>query len=165
MAEECTDIGTIEEHSLFSLGGKWRTCWAFFWHHFIKESWCCNLSIQLWLTGSSRRVFSLLSLSGWDLMEQQTFSEARTGVQERLRRILLELAMFTAIATYFNLLVFKLQTSLHEMSMSTRHCSPYRIFFHYSPKRVEHLKCVQRVVEIPEVKVTKLFNTHFKLLQ
>ena len=34
-------------------------------------------------------------------------------------------------------------------------------FFHYSPKRAEHLKSVQQVLDLPELKVTKPSDTHW----
>ncbi len=94
-------------------------------------------------------------------MEQQRFLESELESRRDSRRILLELSMFTAIATYSNLLVFKLQTTLLELSMFTRHCSLYGNFFTYSPKRAEHLKSVQRVLDLPELKVTKPSDTRW----
>ena len=53
-------------------------------------------------------------------MEQQHILESKLESRRDSRRIL-ELFMFTVIATCFNLLAFKLPTILLELNMYTRH--------------------------------------------
>ena len=78
-------------------------------------------SIYTTLTDWFKQKFNLVSLSEWDLMEQQHFLEPKLESRRYSRRILLEPFMFTVIATCFNLLAFKLPTILLELNMYARH--------------------------------------------
>ena len=94
--------------------------------------------------------------------EAATFSGARTGVQARLKKNSPQLSMFTAIATY--ILQFAcVQAANHTTGIKHVYKTFFTLWklFHYSPKRAEHLKRIQRVFDLPELKVTKPSDTQW----
>ena len=69
--------------------------------------------------------------------------------------------MPTVTAIFFNLHVYKLQTTQVELSMCTQCYRPCGKFFHYSPKKAETLKEVQQVLDLPELKMIKPSDTRW----
>ena len=65
----------------------------------------------------------------------------------------------TATAISFNWLVFNLQTALKESNTFIQHWLHCGNFFHYSPKRCQNLKELQKVLDIPELKIIKPSDT------
>ena len=106
-------------------------------------------------------MFSLLSLLEWDLMEQQRFLEQELESRRDSRRTLLELSMFTAIATYFHLACVQAANHTPGIEHVYQTLLTQWNFFHYSPKTAEHLKSVQRVFDLRELKVTKPSDTQW----
>ena len=68
---------------------------------------------------------------------------------------LFTLCLFIATATNSNWLAYRLLMLLLVLNMFTSHCG----FFHYSPKRAESLKEVQKVLDLPELKLSS-HQTH-----
>ena len=67
----------------------------------------------------------------------------------------------TATAISFNWLVFNLQIALRESNTFIQHWLHCGIFFHYSPKRCQNLKEIQKVLDIPELKIVKPSDTRW----
>ena len=153
MADECTDVTTIEELTI--------CCWVASGvpeEHFIEilplkkanaESiysalveYCREKNIQF------RRLIGM----GFD--GATTFSGDKTGVQRRLlfvhcRCYVLQLASVQAAnATPGIKHVYTTLMTLWK-------------FFHYSPKRAESLKEIQKALVLPEHKIVKLSDTHW----
>ena len=83
-----------------------------------------------------------------------TFSGDKTGVQRKLKELLLMHCLSTVTVMSFNWLLCKL-LMLHQVSsMSTLHWRCYG-FFHFFPKPAESLKKIQKVVYLPELKIVK----------
>jgi len=90
-------------------------------------------------------------------MEQQLFLAGTMEFKPFQTRIHLTQFLCTATAISCNWLVFKLQTILKVSNMFTQHWK----YFHYSPKRAECLKEIQRVLEIQEFKIVKPSDTQW----
>ena len=74
------------------------------------------------------------------------------------RRVRLIQSLCTVTATYYNLPVFKQPTVLLESNVYITLTTLWK-FVHYSPKRAKCLKEVQRVLNMPELKVIKPSDT------
>ena len=121
MADECTDIATIEELSLFfRCTEDGEPVEHFFDIVPLKKADAASIYTTLtdWLRQKS---IQPSKLSEWDLMEQKHFLEPKMESRRDSKRILLKLFVFTVIATCFNFLAFKLPTILLKLNMYTRH--------------------------------------------
>lgn len=95
-----------------------------------------------------------------------TFSGSKTGVQTRLRKLSPHaiLILYTATVISFNWLVCKLPMLLQVSSMCTVcHIYYFVEVFHFSPKRAQSLKEVQKVLDLLELKIVKHTNGARKL--
>jgi hypothetical protein len=161
MADECTDIATIEELSLFF---RWAEGGEPVEHFFdiipLKKADAASIYTTLtdWFKQKGIQPSKLVGM-GFD--GAATFSGARTGVQARLKKN-------SPRALYVHCHCHLLQLACVQAANHTpgiEHVYKTLLtlwkFFHYSPKRAEHLKSVQRVLDLPELKVTKPSDTRW----
>ena len=89
-----------------------------------------------------------------------TFSRADTGVQARLE----EFSSSYYVHCHCHMLQLAcIQAANHTPGIEHvyKTLMTWWKFFHYSPKRAEHQKSVQQVLDLPELKVTKSSDTHW----
>ena len=161
MADECTDISNVEELSLFC---RWETD-GVTEEHFLEilplkkadaESICSTI-IEC-LKGKNLQVSKIIGM-GFD--GARTFSGNRSGVQTRLKK-------YAPYAMYVHCHCHLLQLACVQAANSTpgiKHVyttlTALWKFFHYSPKKTESLKEVQRVLDMPELKIIKPSDTRW----
>lgn len=161
MADECTDIATIEELSLFF---RWAENGEPVEHFFdiipLKKADAASIYTTLtdWF---KQKGIQLSKLVGMGFDGAATFSGAKTGVQARLKKN-------SPRALYVHCHCHMLQLACVQAANHTpgiEHVYKTLMtlwkFFHYSPKRAEHLKGVQQVLDLPELKVTKPSDTRW----
>ncbi len=161
MADECTDISTIEE---LSLCFRWEENGEPVEHFFdtipLKKTDAASIYTTLtdWFKQKGIQPTKLVGM-GFD--GAATFSGVRTGVQARLKKN-------SPRALYVHCHCHLLQLACVQAANHTpgiEHVYKTLLtlwkFFHYSPKRAEHLKSVQRVLDLPELKVTKPSDTRW----
>lgn len=161
MADECTDVTTIEELSIF-----------FRWvedgvplEHFLEI-------LPLKAT-DARTIYSAIvefmkdkhiqtsNLVGMGFDGAATFSGKHNGVQSLLKKI-------SPYAVFVHCHCHLLQPACVQAANATNGIKHVYVtlttlwkFFHYSPKRTECLKEVQRVLDLPELKIVKPSDTRW----
>ena len=157
MADECTDVSTVEELSLFC---RW-----------IENGEPTDHFIDLlpMKKTDAESVYSVLveclkskniQLSNHIVMGfngAATFSGKKSGVQARRKSTHFMLYLFIAIVINFNWLVCTLQKVQRVYVTLTTLWK----FFYYSPKRAQSLKEVQKVLDFPELKIFKPSHTRW----
>ena len=161
MADECTDIATIEELSIFC---RWMEDGKPVEHFMdiipLKKADAESIYSLLvdWLT---KRNIQLGKLVGMGFDGAATFSGKNTGVQARLREN-------SPHALFMHCRCHLLQLACVQAANKTngiKHVYTTLIalwkFFHYSPKRTGNLKEVQSVLDLPELKIVKPSDTRW----
>ena len=121
MADECTNIATVEELSVFFRGVEdGEPVEHFFDIIPLKKADAESIYSTLidWL---KQEDIQLTKLVGMGFDEAATFAGKRTGVQARLKKNSPHLSMCIATVTCCNWPVFKLLTTLQELNMFTKH--------------------------------------------
>ena len=160
MTDECTDITTIEELSIFY---RWEEngvpveCFLEIVPLKKADAESIYLALVKCLKDKNLQIDKIVGM-GFD--GASTFSGKRTGVQARLKNIHHMQYLFIVIVTCFNWLVCKLPITHQGSSMYTTLTTLWK-YFHYSPKRVQSLKEIQNVLELPEFKVIKPSDTRW----
>ena len=161
MADECKDVATIEEMSVFC---RWEEEGSLEEHFLetvhLKQTNAESIYSTLvqCLKEKNRQVSKIVGM-GFD--GASTFSGKKTGVQTRIKKLaphawfvhchchLLQLACTQAVNSTNGIThVYVTLTALWK-------------FFHYSPKRVQSLKMVQQVLHLPELRIAKPSDTRW----
>ena len=161
MADECTDIATIEELSVFF---RWVEDGEPVEHFFdvipLKKADAESIYSTL-IDWFKQKGIPLNKLVGMGFDGAATFSGKKTGVQARLKRN-------SPHALYVHCHCHLLQLACVQAANNTAGIEHvYKTlmtlwkFFHYSPKRAEHLKGVQQVLDLPEMKIIKPSDTRW----
>ena len=161
MADECTDITTIEELSLFF---RWVENGEPVEHFFdiipLKRADAESIYSTLidWLKLKGIQVSKLVGM-GFD--GAATFAGKNTGVQARLKKN-------SPHALYVHCHCHLLQLACVQAANRTAGIEHvYKTlmamwkFFHYSPKRAVNLKGIQNVLNLPELKIIKPSDTRW----
>ena len=161
MADECTDVTTIEELSIFC---RWIEDGVPV-EHFIEivpmkkaDAESIHAALVECLRGKNMHLYRIVGM-GFD--GAATFSGSRTGVQSRLREQ-------SPHAIFVHCHCHRLQLACVQAANATAGIKHVYItlttlwkFFHYSPKRAQSLKEVQKVLDLPELKIVKPSDTRW----
>ena len=161
MADECTDVTTIEELSIFC---RWIEDGVPV-EHFIEivpmkkaDAESIHSALVECLKGKSIQLSRIIGM-GFD--GASTFSGSRTGVQTRLKKQ-------SPHAIFVHCHCHLLQLACVQAANATAGIKHVYItltalwkFFHYSPKRAQSLKEVQKVLDLPELKIVKPSDTRW----
>ncbi|XP_065892412.1 zinc finger MYM-type protein 1-like [Dysidea avara] len=161
MADECTDVTTIEELSVFC---RWEEngvpveCFLEIIPLKKADAKSIYLAIVKCLKEKNLQVSNIVGM-GFD--GASTFSGKKTGVQARLKK-------HSPHALFVHCHCHMLQLACVQAANSTPGIKHVYItlttlwkYFHYSPKRAESLKAIQNVLELPELKVIKPSDTRW----
>ncbi len=162
MADECTDVTTTEELSIF-----------FRWVNMDGQPVEHFLDIVPLKATDAKTIYSALvefmkdkniqisKLVGMGFDGAATFSGKHNGVQSLLKKI-------SPHALFVHCHCHLLQLACVQAANATSGIKHVYItlttlwkFFHYSPKRAESLKAVQQVLDLPELKVVKPSDTRW----
>ena len=161
MGDECTNVSVIEELSIFC---RWEENGVAF-ESFLKiiplkrtNAETIYTAITNCLKSKGLQVSNIIGL-GFD--SAATFSGRKTGVQARLKK-------HAPHAVFVHCHCHMLQLACVQAANSTpgiKHVytalTTLWKYFHYSPKRAESLKEIQKVLELPELKVIKPSDTRW----
>ena len=161
MADECTDVTTIEELSIFC---RWTEDGVPV-EHFIEivpMKRANAESIHSALVECLReKSMPLNKIIGMGFDGAATFSGSRTGVQTRLREQ-------SPHAIFVHCHCHQLQLACEPAANATAGIKHVYVtlttlwkFFHFSPKRAQSLKEVQKVLDLPELKIVKPSDTRW----
>lgn len=161
MADECTDVATIEELSIFC---RWVDNGSPVEHFMeilpLKKADAESIYTVLidWLNKKNIQCRKLVGM-GFD--GAATFAGKKTGVQARLKKN-------SPHAIFVHCHCHKLQLASVQAANKTdgiKHVYTMLTslwkFFHYSPKRCESLKDIQKILDLPELKITKPSDTRW----
>lgn len=161
MADECTDVTTIEELSIFC---RWTED-GIPVEHFIEivpMKRADAESIHSALVECLReKGMPLNKIIGMGFDGAATFSGSKTGVQTRLRKQ-------SPHAIFVHCHCHQLQLACVQAANATTGIKHVYVtltalwkFFHFSPKRAQSLKEVQKVLDLPELKIVKPSDTRW----
>ena len=161
MADECTDITTTEELSVFC-------CWeedgspveSFVELVPLTKADAENISTVLvkCLKDKSLQVGNIIGM-GFD--GAATFSGKKSGVQARLKKHAPHAVFVHCHCHMLQLACVQAANATTRIKhVYTRLTSLWK-YFHYSTKRAQSLKEIQNVLELPELKVIKPSDTHW----
>ena len=161
MADECTDISTVEEMSVFC---RWEEEGS------PEEHFLELIHLQ---QANAESIYSALveclkeknlqvgKIVGMGFDGASTFSGKKTGVQTRIKKL-------APHALFVHCHCHLLQLACVQAANSTNGIKHVYVtltalwkFFHYSPKRAESLKMVQQVLNLPELKISKPSDTRW----
>ena len=159
MADECADVTTIEELSIFC---RWTEDGVPV-EHFIEivpmkraDAESIHSALVECLREKSMPLNKIIGM-GFD--GAATFSGSRTGVQTRLREQ-------SPHAIFVHCHCHQLQLDCVQAANATAGIKHVYVtlttlwkFFHFSPKRAQSLKEVQKVLDLPELKIVKPSDT------
>ena len=161
MADECTDITTVEELSVFC---RWEED-GLPVEHFLEiihlrkaDAESIHSALIECLKQKNLQVKRMVGM-GFD--GASTFSGKKTGVQARMKKL-------APHALFVHCHCHLLQLACVQAANSTPGIKHVYVTltalwkcFHYSPKRTQSLKDVQSVLDLPELKVIKPSDTHW----
>ena len=161
MADECTDVATIEEMSVFC---RWEEEGS------PEENF---LEIVLLKQANAERIYSALveylkeknlqvsKIVGMGFDGASIFTGKKTGVQTWIKKL-------APHALFVHCHCHLLQLACVQAANSTNGIKHVYVtftalwkFFYYSPKRAESLKMVQQVFHLPELRIAKPSNTRW----
>ena len=152
MADECTDITTVEQLSLFCRWEEKGTPTECFLEILPLKKADAETALVACLKGKNLQIGNIVGM-GFD--GAATFSGKKTGVQARMKK-------HAPHAIFIHCHCHKLQLACVQAANNTiqiKHVyttlTTLWKYFHFSPKRAESLKEIQRVLELPEMKVVK----------
>ena len=159
MANECTDITTVEELSVFchwEEGGIPNECF---------------LDIGPLKTADAERICSALltclrdnnlqvgKIVGIEFDGASTFSGSKTGVQAWLKKHAPHAIFVHCHCHLLQLVCVQPANNTDGIKHVFTTLTTLSKYFHYSPKRAESLKAIQSVLDLPEMKVINPSNT------
>ena len=161
MADECTDVATIEEMSVFC---RWEEDGVPEEHFLeivhLKKADADSIYFAL-MECLKEKQLEVSRIIGMGFDGASTFSGKKTGVQTRIKKI-------APHALFVHCHCHLLQLACVQAANSTNGIKHVYValtalwkFFHYSPKRAESLKMVQQVRDLPELKIAKPSDTHW----
>ena len=153
MADECTDVTTIEELTI---------CCHWVESGVPEEHFIEILPLK---KANAESIYSALveycrekniqlgRLIGMGFDRAATFSGDKTGVQRKLRELSPH-ALFVHCRCH---VLQQASVQAANATPSVKHTTLMMLwkFFHYSPKRAESLKEIQKVLDLPELKIVK----------
>ena len=157
MADECTDVATIEEMSVFC---RWEevTRGAFLEIVHLKQANAESIYSAL-VECLKEKNLQVSKIVGMGFDGASTFSGKKTGVQTRIKKL-------APHALFVHCHCHLLQLACVQAANSTNGIKHVYVtltalwkFFHYSPKRAESLKMVQQVLHLPELRIAKPSDT------
>ena len=161
MADECTDIATIEELSIYC---RWVENGSPVEHFMeilpLKKADAESIYSVLidWIKKKNVQCHKLVGM-GFD--GAATFAGSKSGVQARLKKN-------APHAIFVHCHCHKLQLACVQAANNTEGIKHVYTalttlwkFFHNSPKRYENLKEIQKVLELPELKIVKPSDTRW----
>ena len=161
MADECTDVATIEEMSVYCRweeGGSPEEHFLEIIHLKQANAESIYSSLVECLKDKDLQVSKIVGM-GFD--GASTFSGKKTGVQARIKKL-------SPHALFVHCHCHLLQLACVHAANSTNGIKHVYVtltalwkFFHYSPKRAESLKMVQQVLDLPELKIAKPSDTRW----
>ena len=161
MADECTDVPTIEEMSVFC---RWEEEGSPE-EHFLEIVHLKGANAESIYSALveclKEKNLQVSKIVGMGFDGASTFSGKKTGVQTRIKK-LAPYALFVRCHCHL------LQLACVQSADSTNGVKHAYVtltalwkFFHYSPKRVESLKMVLPVLHLPELRIAKPSDTHW----
>ena len=161
MADECTDIATIEEMSVFC---RWEEEGSPEEHFLeivhLKQANAESIYSAL-VECLKEKYLQVSKVVGMGFDGASTFSGKKTGVQTRIKK-------FAPHALFVHCLCHLLQLACVQIANSTNGIKYVYVtltalwkFFHYSPKRAESLKMVQQVLHLPELRIATPSDTRW----
>ena len=161
MADECTDITTVEELSIY--------------YRWVEDGLPVEhfLDIIPLMKADAKTIYTILvdvlrvkdiplsKLVGMGFDGAATFSGKRNGVQSLLKK---NSPHALYVHCHCHLLQLAcIQAANHTPGIKRVYTTLTTLwkYFHYSPKRTERLKTVQRVLDLPELKVIKPSGTRW----
>ena len=159
MADECTDVTTIEELSVFC---RWEEDGLPVEHFLeiihLKHADAESIHSAL-IECLKKKDLQVGRIVGMGFDGAATFSGKRSGVQARMKKLAPH-ALFVHCHCHMLLLACVQATN---STPGIKHVyttlTALWKFFHYSPKRTESLKEVQSVLDLPELKIIKPSDT------
>ena len=161
MADECSDVANIEELSVYCRwvenGGPLE--------HFMEIRPLKKTNAQsiysVLLDFLKKKDLQCSKLKGKDYDGAATFDGKKSGVQARLKK-------HAPHSVFIHCHCHKLQLACVQSANSTEGIKHVYTtlttlwkFFHYSPKRCQNLKEIQKVLDIPELKIVKPSDTRW----
>ena len=161
MADECTDVVTIEEMSVFC---RWEEEGSPEEHFFeivhLKQANAESIYSAL-VECLKEKNLQMSKIVGMGFDGASTFSGKKTGVQTRIKKL-------APHALFVHCHCHLLQLACVQVANSTNGIKHVYVtltvlwkFFHYSPKRAESLKMVLQVLHLPELRIAKPSDTRW----
>ena len=161
MADECTDVTTVEELSIFC---RWEED-GLPVEHFLEIVHLQKANAEsihsALIECLKKKDLQVGRIVGMGFDGAATFSGKKSGIQARMKK-------FAPHALFVHCHCHMLQLACVQAANSTpgiKHVyttlTALWKFFHYSPKRTESLKEVQRVLDMPELKIIKPSDTRW----
>ena len=161
MADECTDITTVEELSVFC---RWEED-GLPVEHFLEIVHLQKANAEsihsALIECLKQKNLQVKRIVGMGFDGASTFSGPKTGVQARMKKL-------APHALFVHCHCHLLQLACVQAANSTPGIKHVYVtltalwkFFHYSPKRTQSLKDVQSVLDLPELKVIKPSDTRW----
>ena len=161
MADECTDVTTVEELSIFC---RWVED-AVPVEHFLEilplksaDAKTIYSTLVEFLKEKNIRISKLVGM-GFD--GAATFSVKREGVQCLLKKNSPHAVLVHCHCHLLQLACVQAANNINGIKHVYVTLTSLSKFFHYSPKRAECLKEVQRVLDLPELKTIKPSDTRW----
>ena len=161
MADECTDVTTVEELSVFC---RWEEDGVPV-EHFLDivhlqqaDAESIHSALIECLKNKNLQVGRIVGM-GFD--GAATFSGKRSGVQARMKKLAPHALFVHCHCHMLQLACVQAANSTPGIKHVYTTLTALWKFFHYSPKRTESLKEVQRVLDVPELKVIKPSDTRW----
>ena len=161
MADEYTDVTTVEELSVFC---RWEED-GLPVEHFLEivhlqqaHAESIHSALIECLKKKNLQVGRIVVM-GFD--GAATFSGKRSGVQARMKKLAPHALFVHCHSHMLQLVCVQTANSTPEIKQVYTTLTALWKFFHYSPKRTESLKEVQRVLDLPELKVIKPSDTRW----
>ena len=161
MADECTDVATIEEMSVFchwEENGSPEEHFLEILH--LKQANAESIYSAL-VECLKEKNLQISNVVGMGFDGAAAFSGKKTGVQAKIKKV-------APHAFFVHCHCHMLQLACVQAANATLRIKHVYVtlialwkFFHYSPKRAESLKAVQNVLDLPELKVAKPSDTRW----
>ena len=161
MADECTDLATIEEMSVFC---RWEEDGVPEEHFLeivhLKKADADSIYSAL-VTCLKEKQLDISKIIGMGFDGASTFSGNKTGVQTRIKKIAPHVLFVHCHCHLLQLACVQAANSTNGIKHVYVTLTALWKFFHYSPKRAESLKMVQQVLDLPELKIAKPSDTRW----
>ncbi len=143
--------------NLLSLGGEWCTRRTLHWNFTLKKANAESISSAL-VEYCREKNIQLGRLIGMGFDGAATFSGDKIGVQRRLKVHALFVHCHCQV---LQLASVQAANAIPGIKHVYSTLMPLWMFFHCSPKHAESLKKIQKVLDLPELKIVKPSDTHW----